>query len=75
MDYETLANAIIEQSPDMVKAVRKAGKTGGKKAEGKIMWFVGQMVRKGEEEGGMVEPESAKEVARRLLLEGDQVFQ
>jgi aspartyl-tRNA(Asn)/glutamyl-tRNA(Gln) amidotransferase subunit B len=71
-DYETLANAIIEQSPDMVKAVRKAGKAGGKKAEGKIMWFVGQMVRKGEEEGGMVEPESAKEVVARLLLEGDQ---
>jgi aspartyl-tRNA(Asn)/glutamyl-tRNA(Gln) amidotransferase subunit B len=74
-DYETLANVIIEQSPDMVNAVRKAGKAGGKKAEGKIMWFVGQMVRKGEEEGGMVEPESAKKVVGRLLLEGDQVAQ
>jgi aspartyl-tRNA(Asn)/glutamyl-tRNA(Gln) amidotransferase subunit B len=70
-DYEILANAIIEQSPDMVKAVRKAGKAGGKKAEGKIMWFVGQMVRKGEEEGGMVEPESAKEVVGRLLSQGE----
>jgi aspartyl-tRNA(Asn)/glutamyl-tRNA(Gln) amidotransferase subunit B len=71
-DYELLGKAIIDQSPDMVKAVRKAAKAGGKKAEGKIMWFVGQMVRRGEEEGGMVEPERAKGVVGRLLVENDE---
>ncbi|KAK4556090.1 hypothetical protein LTR86_006786 [Recurvomyces mirabilis] len=57
--YEELAQSIMDASPDMVKAVREKGQ------KGKIMWFVGQMVRTGEE--GTVEPEKAKEVLERLM--------
>ncbi|KAK5115525.1 hypothetical protein LTR62_001184 [Meristemomyces frigidus] len=58
-EYEELAQGIIDDSPDMVKAVK------GKGQKGKIMWFVGQMVRRGEE--GTVEPEKAKKVVERLI--------
>ncbi|KAK3674455.1 hypothetical protein LTR78_005541 [Recurvomyces mirabilis] len=57
--YEELAQSIVDASPDMVKAVREKGQ------KGKIMWFVGQMVRTGDE--GTVEPEKAKEVLERLM--------
>ncbi|KAK4545108.1 hypothetical protein LTR36_003659 [Oleoguttula mirabilis] len=57
--YEVLAMQIMDESPDMVAAVREKGQ------KGKIMWFVGQMVRRGEE--GTVEPENAREVLERLL--------
>lgn len=57
--YEDLAKQIIDENPDMVAAVRDKGQ------KGKIMWFVGQMVRRGED--ATVEPEKAKEVIERLL--------
>ncbi|EME42361.1 hypothetical protein DOTSEDRAFT_73249 [Dothistroma septosporum NZE10] len=57
--YVALAQQIMDESPGMVSAVRDKGQ------KGKTMWFVGQMVRRGEE--GTVEPEMAKEVIQRLL--------
>ncbi|KAK4614901.1 Glutamyl-tRNA(Gln) amidotransferase subunit B, mitochondrial [Fulvia fulva] len=57
--YIALAQQIMDESPDMVAAVREKGQ------KGKIMWFVGQMVRRGDE--GTVEPEKAKEVIEKLL--------
>ncbi|KAK1060537.1 hypothetical protein LTR74_011781 [Friedmanniomyces endolithicus] len=57
--YRDLARRIMEESPDMVKAVREKGQ------KGKVMWFVGQMVRQGEE--GTVEPEKAKAVIESLM--------
>ncbi|WPH04317.1 Hypothetical protein R9X50_00720600 [Acrodontium crateriforme] len=59
--YLELAQAIVEANPDMVAAVRDKGQ------KGKVMWFVGQMVRQGEE--GTVEPEKARKVVEGLLLE------
>ena len=57
--YEALATQIMDESPEMVAAVREKGQ------KGKIMWFVGQMVRRGEE--GTVEPEKAREIVDKLL--------
>ncbi|KAH9845804.1 Glutamyl-tRNA(Gln) amidotransferase subunit B, mitochondrial [Teratosphaeria destructans] len=61
-EYEALAQGIMDDNPKMVENVKKDLLRGQK---GKAMWFVGQMVRKGEE--GTVEPEKAKEVVERLL--------
>jgi aspartyl-tRNA(Asn)/glutamyl-tRNA(Gln) amidotransferase subunit B len=58
-EYEALAQSIMEENPDMVSAVRDKGQ------KGKAMWFVGQMVRRGEE--GTVEPEQARVVIERML--------
>jgi aspartyl-tRNA(Asn)/glutamyl-tRNA(Gln) amidotransferase subunit B len=58
-EYETLAQSIMDENPDMVSAVKDKGQ------KGKAMWFVGQMVRRGEE--GTVEPEQARVVVERLL--------
>ncbi|KAI7656008.1 hypothetical protein KC319_g9829 [Hortaea werneckii] len=57
--YEQLAQTIMDENPEMVNAVKVKGQ------KGKAMWFVGQMVRRGDE--GTVEPEKAKEVVERLL--------
>lgn len=57
--YVDLARRIMDESPEMVAAVREKGQ------KGKIMWFVGQMVRRGEE--GTVEPETAREVVEKML--------
>jgi aspartyl-tRNA(Asn)/glutamyl-tRNA(Gln) amidotransferase subunit B len=58
-EYEALAQSIMEENPDMVSAVRDKGQ------KGKAMWFVGQMVRRGEE--GTVEPEQARVVIEKML--------
>lgn len=58
-EYEALALSIMEENPGMVSAVKDKGQ------KGKAMWFVGQMVRRGEE--GTVEPEQAKVVVEKLL--------
>jgi aspartyl-tRNA(Asn)/glutamyl-tRNA(Gln) amidotransferase subunit B len=58
-EYEALAKSIMEENPVMVSAVRDKGQ------KGKAMWFVGQMVRRGEE--GTVEPEQARVVIERML--------
>ncbi|KAM3414133.1 Glutamyl-tRNA(Gln) amidotransferase subunit B [Cercospora zeina] len=58
-EYSALMQSLMDENPDKVIAVRDKGQ------KGKIMWFVGQMVRKGEE--GTVEPEMARQVAERML--------
>ncbi|KAK1034970.1 hypothetical protein LTR33_016526, partial [Friedmanniomyces endolithicus] len=58
-EYRDLARRIMDESPEMVKAVREKGQ------KGKVMWFVGQMVRQGEE--GTVEPEQARATIERLM--------
>lgn len=57
-DYVALAQEIMDENPEMVKAVKEKGQ------RSKAMWFVGQMVRRGEE--GTVEPERAREVVEKL---------
>lgn len=58
-EYKDLAQQIMDESPGMVAAVREKGQ------KGKIMWFVGQMVRRGEE--GTVEPEKARAVVDAIF--------
>lgn len=58
-EYEALALSIMKENPDMVSAVKDKGQ------KGKAMWFVGQMVRRGEE--GTVEPEQARVVIEKML--------
>lgn len=58
--YEALARGVVEANPEMAAAVRDKGQ------RGKVMWFVGQMVRAGEE--GTVEPEKARGVVEKMLL-------
>lgn len=69
-EYDSLAEEVVEGNPGMVEGVRDAAAKveaphGGKKIQGKVMWFVGQMVRKGEE--GRVQPERAEGAVRRAL--------
>ncbi|KAF7190888.1 Glutamyl-tRNA(Gln) amidotransferase subunit B, mitochondrial [Pseudocercospora fuligena] len=66
-EYTLLALDIVRENPEMVDAVVKKGQ------KGKIMWFVGQMVRRGEE--GTVEPETARYVLEGILTgrESDRV--
>ena len=58
-EYTALAEEVMAQNPEMVSAVRDKGQ------KGKLMWFVGQMIRNGEE--GTVEPQKAKEVVEGIL--------
>ncbi|KAK4497671.1 hypothetical protein PRZ48_010324 [Zasmidium cellare] len=58
-EYKALAKEIMDENPEMVAAVRDKGQ------KGKAMYFVGQMVRRGEE--GTVEPEKAKQIVEKLL--------
>lgn len=60
--YIELAQQVMSENPVMVTAVKEKGQ------KGKVMWFVGQMVRRGEE--GTVEPEEARRVVEGLLLAG-----
>lgn len=57
-EYDMLAKAIMDENPQMVANVQKKGN------QGKLMWFVGQMMRR---EGDRVEPSKAQEVFKRLL--------
>jgi aspartyl-tRNA(Asn)/glutamyl-tRNA(Gln) amidotransferase subunit B len=45
-DYEQLATEIIEQNPEMADVVRKEAEKGKGREKGKVMWFVGQMMRR-----------------------------
>ncbi|KAF2102173.1 Glutamyl-tRNA amidotransferase subunit B, mitochondrial [Rhizodiscina lignyota] len=60
--YEQIAKPLLDENPKMVKAIKEKGQTG------KIMWFVGQMMR-GSDEGkqGKLEAKRAEEVVRRLI--------
>lgn len=63
-DLSALATSIMEENPDMVKAIREKGQ------KGKIMWFVGQIVRRADE--GTVEADKAREVLEELLQQGQE---
>nr|OQO28121.1 hypothetical protein B0A51_05661 [Rachicladosporium sp. CCFEE 5018] len=60
-EYADLARAIMDENPGMVAAVKNKGQ------KGKVLWFVGQMMRRAEE--GTIEPGRAREVAERLLAD------
>lgn len=76
-EYQELAKRAVEANEKMADQVRKEeaklqekikegeGKERHKKS-GKVMWFVGWMVRQGEE--GRVQPERAEKAVRQLLL-------
>ena len=57
-EYQALAEGILAEHPDVVEKIQ------AKRQVGKVQFFVGQMVRKGE---GKVEAEEAESVLRRLL--------
>ena len=56
-DYHTMARNLIDANQNMAEKVRKG-------EFGKLMWFVGQMMREGK---GNVEAERAKAVLEELL--------
>ncbi|KAG8628822.1 hypothetical protein KVT40_002687 [Elsinoe batatas] len=58
-EYQSLAQEILDENPDAVSAVKDKGQ------KGKVMFFVGQMMRKAEE--GTVEADKAKAVFEQLL--------
>lgn len=58
-DYVTLALGLIDQNDHIVRQIRDKGQVG------KIQWFVGQMMRNGEE--GRIEAEKAEAVLKELL--------
>ena len=60
-EYRQLAQSLIDENPKMVEAVQKG-------QMGKVMWFVGQMMRA---EEGRVEAKKAEDVVKRLLNMAD----
>ncbi|KAK8205940.1 hypothetical protein IWZ01DRAFT_510957 [Phyllosticta capitalensis] len=58
-EYVELARLVTGERPDMVDEIRNGGKTA------KVMFFVGQMMRRGEE--GRVEADRAREVLVELI--------
>lgn len=58
-DYVALAQGLLDDNDHMVRQIIKKGQIG------KIHWFVGQMIRKGDE--GRVEAEKAEAVLKELL--------
>ncbi|OCK84492.1 hypothetical protein K432DRAFT_378510 [Lepidopterella palustris CBS 459.81] len=58
-EYLAFAKELLEENPDMVNAIQQ------KRQHGKIMYLVGQMVRRGDE--GRVEAGTAELVLRELL--------
>lgn len=66
-EYVELVQRVVEANPDMAAKVRdEMAKSGMQKAKGKIMWFVGRMVKEGRE--GSVQPGRAEEVVREFLV-------
>ena len=57
-EYETVAKSLIQQHGSMVEAIKTKGQ------KGKVMWFVGQMLR---ELGQSAQAEKAKQIICRLL--------
>lgn len=56
-DYVAMAKALIDANQDMAQKVRKG-------QSGKLMWFVGQMMKQGK---GSIEAEKAKFVLEEIL--------
>jgi aspartyl-tRNA(Asn)/glutamyl-tRNA(Gln) amidotransferase subunit B len=60
-EYEVLARTVMSEHGDVVQQIREKGRTG------KMMFLVGQMMRRGE--GGRVEAQRAERVLRGLVME------
>ncbi|KAF2808086.1 Asp-tRNAAsn/Glu-tRNAGln amidotransferase B subunit [Mytilinidion resinicola] len=58
-DYLATAKALLSENPDVVQAIKEKGQ------HGKIMFLVGQMVRRSEE--GTVEAKTAESILKELL--------
>ena len=58
-EYLSFAQELLDENLDMANAIKE------KRQHGKVMWFVGQMVRRGGE--GRVEAEKAEQILRELL--------
>ena len=58
-EYRQLAETIMSENPDMVKAIREKGQ------KGKMMFFVGQMIRRADE--GTVEADKARRIIEGLF--------
>jgi len=58
-EYVAMGKSLVEENPEMVRAIKVKGQ------KGKIMWFVGQMLKIGEE--GRVEAKRAEETMRKLV--------
>ena len=58
-EYVSLARQLLAANQEMVRAIKE------KKQKGKIMWFVGQMLRQGQE--GRVEADRARTVLEDLM--------
>ena len=74
-EYMTLAKEALAANEKMADQVRKdeaknkdGGGGGASKKSGKVMWFVGWMVRQGEE--GRIQPERAEAAIRAALATG-----
>lgn len=68
MELRRAAQSAEDTDYDQAVVEKGKGGKGGKgkeKSKGKLMWFVGQMVRKGED--GRVQPERAEAAVRRAL--------
>ncbi|GME39602.1 Glutamyl-tRNA b subunit protein [Neofusicoccum parvum] len=58
-EYVSLVQDVLDDNPDTITAIKEKGQTG------KLMFLVGQTVRRGEE--GRVEAKKAEEILRELL--------
>ena len=75
--YLTLAREVIAKNEEMAKKVRAdlwsaEGADGKSKSKGKIMFFVGQMMKRSNEDEGLkgrIEPTRAEEAVRKALPE------
>lgn len=61
-EYTRLAQEVVDSNPKMAAQVREKGETG------KVMWYVGQMIRAG---NGSVQPQKAQKAVEALLLRKD----
>lgn len=61
--YTQTAETLVKDNPEIVKAIKEKGQ------QGKIMWFVGQMMKNMSKQtgGGGVKPELAKEAVMKAL--------
>lgn len=61
--YTQTAEALVRDNPEIAKAIKEKGQ------QGKIMWFVGQMMKTMSKQtgGGGVKPELAKEAIIKAL--------
>lgn len=58
-EYVALAQGLLNDNDEIVRQIKERGRMG------KLQWFVGQMMRQGEE--GRVEAEKAEAVLKELL--------